>query len=91
MAKTPTTEMIAAELTVPERVLLLCLHEQEVSRSVELSDDVLKLPGGPLGKWQQNRIARFCHQLECQYRLGIRAPGGHNDGSPPVPIGWRPG
>jgi hypothetical protein len=25
MAKTPTTEMIAAELTVPERVLLFCL------------------------------------------------------------------
>ena len=25
LAKTPTTEMIAAELTVPERVLLFCL------------------------------------------------------------------
>jgi len=25
MAKTPTTEMIAAEFTVPERVLLFCL------------------------------------------------------------------
>jgi hypothetical protein len=25
MAKTPTTETIAAELTVPERVLLFCL------------------------------------------------------------------